>query len=146
MVATIKPQTNQISARGNTADLEIIRGFVEHQAHTAGFGETDAYQIALAVDEACSNLIRHSYNNDESREFMVTIEVANEQMIIKIMDNGEPFNPLSVPEPNMTEYFQKFKHGGLGVFLMRKVMTEINYQPAKNSKSMNILTLTKHFI
>jgi len=146
MVATIKPQNNQISARGNTADLEQIREFVESQANSAGFGETDAFQIALAVDEACSNLIRHSYNNDETREFVVMIEVANQELVIKIMDNGEPFNPLSVPEPNMNEYFKKFKHGGLGVFLMRKVMTEINYQPAKNSKSLNILTLTKHFI
>ncbi|MBK9249863.1 MAG: ATP-binding protein [Ignavibacteria bacterium] len=146
MVATIKPQTNQISARGNTADLEHIREFVKSQSNSAGFGETDAFQIALAVDEACSNLIRHSYNNDETREFVVTVEVANQQLIIKIMDNGVAFDPLSVPEPNMNEYFKKFKHGGLGVFLMRKVMTEISYQPALNTNSPNILTLTKHFI
>ena len=127
MVAILNSHNNQISATGSTAELEKIREFVGAQALLFGFEEIDAFQIALAVDEACSNLIRHSYHNDNNRQFVVKIEQNNGELIIQVMDNGDSFNPMSVPEPDMEEYFKKFKRGGLGVQIMRKVMDKIEY-------------------
>ncbi|MBS1538780.1 MAG: ATP-binding protein [Bacteroidetes bacterium] len=146
MVATLNTNNNQISATGNTAELEKIRDFVGAQAKLFGFGEIDAFQIALAVDEACSNLIRHSYHNDNNRQFIVSIEKNNSELIIQVMDNGDTFNPMSVPEPDMEEYFKKFKRGGLGVQIMRKVMDKIEYIPAQTSTALNVLSLTKRLV
>lgn len=143
MVAILNSHNNQISATGSTAELEKIREFVGAQALMFGFEEIDAFQIALAVDEACSNLIRHSYHNDNNRQFVVKIEQSNGELIIQVMDNGDSFNPMSVPEPDMEEYFKKFKRGGLGVQIMRKVMDKIEYLPAQTSSALNILSLTK---
>ncbi|MBI3260048.1 MAG: ATP-binding protein [Ignavibacteriae bacterium] len=143
MVAILNTHNNQISASGSTAELEKIREFVGAQALLFGFQEVDAFQIALAVDEACSNLIRHSYHNDNNRQFVVKIEQNNGELIIQVMDNGDSFNPMSVPEPDMEEYFKKFKRGGLGVQIMRKVMDKIEYLPAQTSTALNILSLTK---
>ncbi len=143
MVAILNTHNNQISASGSTAELEKIREFVGGQAISFGFQEIDAFQIALAVDEACSNLIRHSYHNDNNRQFVVKIEQNNGELIIQVMDNGDSFNPMSVPEPDMEEYFKKFKRGGLGVQIMRKVMDKIEYLPAQTSTALNILSLTK---
>ncbi len=143
MVAILNSHNNQISATGSTAELEKIREFVGAQALLFGFEEIDAFQIALAVDEACSNLIRHSYHNDNNRQFVVKIEQNNGELIIQVMDNGDSFNPMSVPEPDMEEYFKKFKRGGLGVQIMRKVMDKIEYLPAQTSTALNILSLTK---
>jgi serine/threonine-protein kinase RsbW len=143
MVAIVNIHNNQISATGSTAELEKIRDFVGTQAQLFGFGEIDAFQIALAVDEACSNLIRHSYHNDDTRQFVVKIEKNNSEIIIQVMDNGDAFNPMSVPEPDMEEYFKKFKRGGLGVQIMRKVMDKIEYLPAQTPSALNVLSLTK---
>lgn len=134
---------NSICAFGDFSELQRIRNFVFTKAQLFGFDENEASKIALAVDEACTNLIKHSFNLDKSKEFCVSIEPANMEFIVKILDKGSPFNPLDISELDMKEYFRNYKKGGLGIQLIRSIMDKISYLPSNAQKTENELVLTK---
>ncbi|GAB1431026.1 anti-sigma regulatory factor [Ignavibacteria bacterium] len=135
--------TARIEVSGAAESLESIRNFVRRHAERWGFSEEQAGLIALAVDEACSNIIRHSYKNDTSKSVSVAIRIEGSQFKVLIMDSGATFNPLSVSSPNMEQYFKMFRSGGLGIHIMRKVMDAISYNPAQTSAALNTLILSK---
>ncbi len=133
----------QIEVAGTADSLESIRDFVRRYAVQWGFSEEQAGLIALATDEACSNIIRHTYKNDCSKNVSLAIQVKNGQFNILIADSGAEFNPLSVPSPDMEQYFKMFRSGGLGIYIMRKVMDAISYTAASASTMRNTLILSK---
>lgn len=135
---------NKLCTNSDSAELERIRSFVINKASMIGFNEIDVGQIALAVDEACANLIKHAFKNNNAKIICIKIEHINNGLIINIFDDGKPFNPLDVPDRDMKEYFKNFERGGLGIHIIKKVMDEINYFPAKKGKPQNKLQLKKY--
>jgi serine/threonine-protein kinase RsbW len=135
---------NYICAQSDYAELARVRDFIEARALVFGFSDKEASQITLAVDEACTNLIRHAYQLDNKREFCVNIDQNINEFIVCISDNGSPFNPLEVDKPVMIDYFKNFQKGGLGIMLMRSVMDEVLYAPADSKNHKNTLVLKKY--
>lgn len=132
-----------ICSKGDTAELKKIRDVVYNRAIDFGFADDLASKITLAVDEACSNLVRHAYRNDATKEICVKIETENSNFIVKIFDEGSPFNPIEVSSPNMDEYFKELKRGGLGIHIIKLIMDEISYVPSNDQIHMNMLCLKK---
>ncbi len=142
-MARINHNTNILKAASDTAELKKIRFFVAKKAESFGFNPAECQKIALAVDEACSNLIKHGYKLDKSKTFSVEIETATNKFTVKISDSGLPFNPLDISSPDMNEYFDSFRKGGLGVHIMKLVMDNISYMPSDEKNPFNMLELTK---
>ena len=134
---------NIICTFGNVRELKKIRDFIQSKAERFGFSNEEAQKIALAVDEACTNLIKHAFNYDNSRNICVQIETGKNQFTVSILDDGAPFNPIEVEEMNKKEYFENYKQGGLGIQIMRKIMDDISYTPSDGSNPKNILKLKK---
>lgn len=128
----------------NSSELEKIRNFIIGCASNFGFDTRESYNIALAVDEACSNLIKYAFKMDSSKEIQVRIEPSKDKMfVVSISDDAVPFDPLQISSPDMTEYFKKYIKGGLGIHIMKLFMDEISYKPKSDSKSKNVLMLKK---
>jgi anti-sigma regulatory factor (Ser/Thr protein kinase) len=134
--------SRSIRVKGDLAELLKLRNFVETEALSYGFNEEQTYKICLAVDEACANLIRHSYRNDPNKEIDIRIALFSDKFSIQILDEGVSFNPLEYQSPDMKEYFKQCKPGGLGIHIIKSVMDEISY--AANANQKNILTLVKY--
>lgn len=132
-----------ITIASEAENLSEVRDFVRVQAQRAGFDENDVARIVLAVDEACSNLIRHGYKFDSSHFLQVAIENEGNEFSIEVSDEAEPFDPLAVAPPDMTEYFKQFKHGGLGIHIINLVMDDVNYTPRSVDQPRNVLSLRK---
>jgi len=137
---------NKVCATSDYTELYRIREFVMDRAEKFGFSTEDASKVGLAVDEACTNIIRHSFKFDKSKKFCVQVDTNSNFFIINISDNGIPFNPMSVPEVDMNDYRKQLKRGGLGIHIIRNVMDEIEYIPSSGGDSMNLLTLKKSLI
>ncbi len=133
-----------ICSNGDLAELERIRSYIFERAQEFGFSSDIAQKISLAVDEACSNLIKHAFNKDNQKKICMEIVAEDKQFTINIMDDGAPFNPLEVAAPDMNEYFKQFKRGGLGIHIMRLIMDEISYRPQSDSNPKNCLCLKKY--
>ncbi len=140
---TLKVNKEIICSDGESSELKEIRDFVFSHALNFGFGEKVSNDIALAVDEACTNLIRYAFLNKSGYKYCVKIETQPNQFIINITDNAKPFNPIDVKSPDMDKYMKEYRKGGLGIHLIKLIMDEILYTPSGSNGEKNLLTLKK---
>ncbi|MDQ1265404.1 MAG: serine/threonine-protein kinase RsbW [Bacteroidota bacterium] len=138
-----KIKENEFCTLSNLSELTRIREFVHNNAIGRGFSEEQSHKIALAVDEACTNLMKHAYHLDQTHEICLHVDMDKDKFIVDIYDDGVPFNPMEVNMPDMNEYFKSFRKGGLGIQIIRSVMDEIKYYPSDKSNQRNKLTLIK---
>ena len=120
--------------------LDEIRDFVAQTAHEGGFTEKEIYSIQLAADEAASNIIEHAYEGDSDASIDITCDVQDNVIRVTMHDTGKPFDPSKVKEPNLHADLSDRQIGGLGIYLMRKLMDDVSY--VSNSTG-NLLTMTK---
>ncbi|MFA4877829.1 MAG: ATP-binding protein [Methanoregula sp.] len=127
---TIKPDLNEIP-RISIA----LEGVMKNHS----FVEEEILDTQLAVEEAITNVIVHGYE-DRDGEIMIGCRATKGIVEIQIEDTAPPFDPLSLPEPDLTGSVDDRKIGGLGIFLIRQVMDSIVYRYEDNK---NILVLVK---
>ena len=120
--------------------LDELRTFVGDQAREAGFSSKDIYSIQLAADEAASNVIEHAYDGRPGGMFDISCRFQKGRLIITLLDHGKPFDPSKVEAPDLKADLLDRKIGGLGIYLMRKLMDEVHYE---TTKAGNLLTLVK---
>jgi len=111
---------------------------VSECAREQGFDEKKIGKIELAVEEALVNICNYSYHEDPGNA-EVSCKQDNSRFIIEIVDSGIPFDMTSLPAPDLTSSFEKRKIGGLGIFLIKKMVDEVKY---RREGSFNILNLT----
>ena len=98
-------------------------------------------QIGIAVDEIFSNISRCAYHPGVGA---ATVRIAvDDDVTIEFEDSGTAFNPLSAKEPDITAAAEKRKIGGLGIFMVRKIMDSVTYQ---RQGSKNVLTIKKKLL
>ena len=136
---TLLMKTVQFAAKFDY--LDDIREFVGAIARDGGFSDKDVYNIQLATDEAASNIIEHAYEKITDGVLELSCGVRDDRITIVLTDHGESFDPSEIPLPDLKADLSDRKIGGLGIFLMRKLMDEVHYE-AKANKS-NVLTMTK---
>jgi len=121
--------------------LDEIRDFVGRIARAGGFGSKEVYSIQLATDEAASNIIEHAYEGINNGVLEISCGMQGSAIKIVLVDHGEPFDPSEVPMPDLKADLSERKIGGLGIFLMRKLMDEVHYdsQPGKNSNTLTMI-------
>lgn len=119
--------------------------FVVSGARQAGFDEDELFRIELACDEACTNVIEHAYGGEGRGQIRVIWEYADGTFTITIYDDGQYFDPDSVPAPNIPaspEEFDQLKIGGLGIHFMRSLMDDVQFE--SDSGSGNKLVMVKY--
>ena len=122
-----------------TANLELIRDFVSRIAQNMGFSDENIHRIELAVDEASTNVIKHAYKYSPDNDIRILTRLENSKFIISITDSGHNFNPQLVPEPDLKKYIQQHKVGGLGMYLMKKLMDEVKYNTLSGNQNQVVL-------
>jgi serine/threonine-protein kinase RsbW len=121
--------------------LDEIRDFVGGIAREGGFSDKEIYSLQLAADEAASNVIEHAYEGIPDGEIEVRCGVKDETITIMMLDHGNPFDPASIRQPNIKADLSERQVGGLGIYLMRKLMDDVRYEKLENNG--NLLTLIK---
>ncbi len=122
-------------------NLEGICDFVSHCANNAGLTESEVYAVQLAVDEASTNIIEHGYGQECPSRIDITCEPVEGGIRVVIFDDAAPFDPTSIPNPDINVSLEDVKPRGLGIFLMRKMMDEVSYETSPDKG--NTLTMIK---
>ena len=133
--------SDKIVISSNTKNLAQVRNFVANSLSDADVNPRIIDQIVLSVDEACTNIIKHTYKFEDGHNIEIFILIDNDSIKISIIYSGTAFDPNSREVPNMTEYFEKYKVGGLGIPLIKKFIDKIEYTHTDNN--LNNLTLIK---
>jgi anti-anti-sigma factor len=128
-----------ITVDASLEHLAAISDFVVDQARVAGLNEHAAWEVQLAVDEAVTNVIQHSYAQSNG-SITLTTRYADDVFTVAIHDRGRPFDPEDVPEPDLVSPLEERRTGGLGLYLMRKLMDQVEF---RFEDGENILTMMK---
>ncbi len=124
----------RLNVPGRFDRLEQISKFIEQAGLAAGLDDTAICRCQLAVDEACTNIIEHAYEGEGRGSIDIECEPGAGELTITIADQGKPFDPDSVPEPQLGAPLEDIQVGGLGLYFMRQVMdaVEFSYQEGSN--------------
>ncbi len=122
-------------------NLDSIRDFVGEFARKAGMDDKDTYNIQLAVDEACSNIIEYAYEDIPNGKIEINVSATREALTMIIRDQGKRFNPAEIAAPDLNAALEDRPIGGLGLFFMRKLMDEVRFE--WSPEIGNTLTMVK---
>jgi serine/threonine-protein kinase RsbW len=122
--------------------LNAIRDFAAQAARDAGMDDSEIYAVELCIDEACTNVIEHAYEGIDGGEIECTCDIDDPNLTIIIHDRGKSFDPSNIPFPDLDSDLETRPVGGLGVFLIKKLMDEVRFEPL--GEEGNVLTMVKH--
>ncbi len=130
-----------LTVTGKFENLSLIGAFVTRAAQAAGLDERAVYAVEMAVDEACSNIIEHAYGGEGRGDIECACHIDETGLTITLRDHGRPFDPQSVPQPNLQTNIEEREAGGLGIYLMHQLMDEVRFD--FTSDEGNLLTMMK---
>lgn len=142
-------EKESLTVPGRYDEIRRICEFVADGAERAGFDEDAVFQVQLACDEACTNIIEHTYKDEDVGDITIDWEIGPQKFTITIQDNGQPFDTSDIPPapvpagplPADADEEYELKIGGLGVFFMRELMDSVEF--SYNQGSGNVLTMEK---
>jgi len=137
---------DEITIKADLTELDRLRNFILNASVALGFDTITSNFIALSVEEACTNLFKHSYNFDNSKEISIYLCVDSNALHIIIEDEGPSFDPTRLLPIDVDHIRKNLKKGGLGIFLISKIMDKILYFPKSETNTKNRLILIKNFV
>jgi anti-sigma regulatory factor (Ser/Thr protein kinase) len=120
--------------------LYVIRSVLYPVVVDAGFTKKEARKIVLAVDEACSNIIKYAYEGDHSRLIALNIAIEKTRLLIELKDSGiKPDVSRIVPRK-----LDDIRPGGLGTHFIAEVFDNVEYDTSGDAGTTLILEKRIH--
>lgn len=132
------PKSITLSFSSNPKYLRLIRSIVLQSGLLMNFSEKISKDVTLAVDEALTNIIKHSYGGHHDKEIIVRLVMSDDRLDLEIRDFGKKVDPKTIKPRKLHD----IKPGGLGVFFINKIMDKVSYDISPEEGT--ILRMTKY--
>lgn len=99
-------------------------------------------EVRIIAEEGISNIIYHAYEGSDEHKIEVTLAIDSSEIRLELRDNGKPFDPTEMPEPDSSLPIEEQTEGGLGIHLMKTLSDELSYV---REGDHNILMLRRSF-
>lgn len=129
---------SEIEFASHPANLSLVRDFVRQFLKPLHFSETEKDLVVLGVDEACTNIIRYAYHHEPNELICLVCELLDQGVRFRLRDFGTQC-PAEKIHGRPLELIQP---GGLGIHLIRRAFSEVDYNLKKEGTE---LVLVKHF-
>lgn len=131
----------QITMEAAVQNIPKIISFIDNALDEWGATVKTKYRIDVAADEILVNISHYAYQ-PKVGEVTVRLDLdeATRMLSIVFTDSGMPFDPLQKPDPDVTLPKEQRQIGGLGIFIVKKIMDAVDY---RREGGRNILTLNK---
>jgi len=139
----MKGKRFELEVDSKLESLAIINDSIAKMMKGIAAGERSILEVQMAVDEACTNIIKHAYS-EEKGTITLICELVNDELTVAIRDRGKPFDPSSVPGPDFHADLNKRRIGGLGIYFMRRMMDKVSY--SFDAQRGNELTMRKKLV
>jgi serine/threonine-protein kinase RsbW len=132
--------TVEITCAAEPEALGIFRTFIEDECSRFGIPEEVVFDLKLAVDEVCSNVVMHGYKGMPPGSIILALQFWPDRVTVQITDFGQVFSPDQTPAPDLDGPLEDRRAGGLGWHLIFQTMDSVAYE---HSGAGNVLTLQK---
>ena len=133
------PETIEIKISAEPKLLKIVRLGVQYICEISALPPDESNNVTLAVDEACSNIIRHAYEGPSKQKIHITCNIFKNRLEFFIRDFGKKASIEDIKSRNLDDV----RPGGLGVHIIKSAMDKVVYD--NNFEVGNQLKLVKYF-
>ncbi len=133
--------SKNILINNNLSEIERLSKAVAEFGEKNNLSSEVIYDVRLALEEVVSNIINYGFEDNYEHQISIEMNLQGETLTMKIKDDGKPFNPLEVKSTNLEKPFDEREIGGMGIYIVRKLMDKILY---KREEGNNVLQLTKY--
>jgi len=132
----------EITVAATVENIETVTAFINEQLEAAECPMKAQMQIDIAIDEILSNIVHYAYG-EKVGDVTVRIEFSDnpKSAVLTFTDSGVPYSPLEQSDPDISLSAEERKIGGLGIFMVKKIMDDMTYE-YKDGK--NILKIRKN--
>ncbi|MCR5339470.1 MAG: ATP-binding protein [Lachnospiraceae bacterium] len=132
---------SELQVEADVKELDKVQDFIREELEKYDVSMKAMYQIELAVEEIYTNISSYAYNPEVGKA-TINCSVAKDplQVVIQFLDSGKPFDPLSRDEADTSSKALLERTGGLGIFLVKKNMDDVEYS---YEDGKNVLTISK---
>ena len=117
-----------VSFKNQLAEIERLGQVMTEFAERHQWSPRTLFEVNVSLEELLTNVISYGYEDTQEHEIILHLSFADGEMTAEIEDDGRPFNPLEVAEPDLDIPLEERQVGGLGIFMVRKFMTDLTYQ------------------
>lgn len=132
---------HHITLHNDIQEVPQLASFIDEVAEACGIDMATTMSLNLAMEEAVVNVMSYAYPAGTVGNVDIDAEFDDGKLTFILSDSGTPFDPTQTGEPDLTLGAEDRPIGGLGIFLVRQIMDQVEYQ-YRDGK--NILTLTKN--
>ena len=138
------------NARDGMLELSLVNDLREIAAAAAkidafceeqGLTPQTAYALNLSIDEILTNTISYGYDDDEQHRIGLSLRKEGDVLVVEIVDDGRAFDSSLASDPDIDSSLEERALGGLGLFLVQKMMDDVTYQ---RRDVLNVITLRKN--
>ncbi len=123
-------------------DIDCLRREIDEFGTLHGLPRKLVFQLTLILEELITNVIKYGYQDEDEHKIDIRLTLQPGVAIVRVKDDGQPFNPLDAPKAEAHGNAEKRKIGGMGIHLLRNLMDTIEYERLEDQ---NVLCLTKRF-
>ena len=114
--------------------LQVVNVFLEPRELQSKL----VYAVNLILEEILMNIIRYGYDDEDSHEIEVQIELEEDEVALTVIDDGKEFNPLTIPGPDPSKSAMDRIEEGLGLQFVRHMRNAMEY---RREGDKNILSI-----
>ena len=114
--------------------IQVVNVFLEPR----GLASKLVYAVNLILEEILINIIKHGYDDEETHDIEVRIEVEEGEVALAVIDDGKEFNPLTVPGPDFSKSAMDRLEEGLGLQFVRHMRNAMEYSRAEGKNILRI--------
>ena len=126
--------------KNEISEISKLAVFIEELGEELHLTPDLVFNLNLVLEEAVSNVILYAYPKGEQQEISLSANVSDNNLVFVLTDSGKEFDPTQAPDADITLSAEERQIGGLGIFLIRQIMNQIEYQRIDGK---NVLTLGK---
>lgn len=127
--------------RNDLSELETLRTELERFKVKADIPEKTLLEINLILDELFTNIVSCGYRDGEEHWVKIALCRERDVLTLCVRDDGVPFNPTELPEPDRCCPMEERRIGGMGILLIRRLTDEMTYH---RTDTDNVVTLRKN--
>ena len=136
-IKQVNSSFEEISLKPCLDNLDQVTDFIDNHLSEGGVSNKLIFKVNMAIDEIYSNIARYS----GATEARVGCNVSENKVSLRFVDNGSPYDPTVKEDPDTTLSAEEREIGGLGIYMVKKIMDEISYE---YKDGRNILILEKN--
>jgi len=136
----------RLTIPSQTKKLKELSDFIIHTLTPYLHNKEAMDEMIISVDEVATNIIIHAYKSDSSKYIRTEIEIEDNRISVVLFNDGITFNPDAIQPPNLNAPPADRESGGLGLYIVKKFMDEVEYSFKGPSRKENTVRLTKHCI